>query len=491
LTKRRFNNGIELLLLKTLRSNEIYIGNNKMSSSPLPYIILSLTILSTIRLRKQQNNNNNQQNPNNNKNNIPLLTQILQSTLQSRKTNGSLRSLAYDNNKKQPTIPMTDFSSNDYIGLARNETLSSNIHQAFSAYSTRNSSTDGTSINLNGSTGSRLLSGDSPLYQSCEQYLASFYHSQSALLFNSGYDANVSIFSCVPQPNGIIIFDELSHASMRQGIINSRSSSIEFKHNNIQDLHEKLIQARTTSTANNNQPKSIIIAVEAVYSMDGHVAPLCEICNLAKQFQAYVIVDEAHSTGIFGPQGEGFCEALQLSLSRDDDDDEPEQQADIFARVHTFGKAIGCHGAVIVGSNILRSFLINYAKPLIYSTAMSPHAVISIWEAHQYLTTVATKQQTMLQRLIHTFKQEAITKHHLTITNSDTPIQAIFIPNNNAVVTISRNLLEAGFSVFPIRAPTVPKGTERLRVILHTFNSEEQIIKFLNLVVEQIALFKI
>merc|ERR1719336_1798787 len=208
--------------------------------------------------------------------------------------------------------------------------------------------------------------------------LADFHNAEAALIFNSGFDLNLGLYASVPQTGDIVIFDELVHSSIHEGIKLSRAAkAISFRHNDADDLRRALGDAvRGPEGSGGN----LILAVESVYSMDGHCAPLDEFCDLADEFGAAVIVDEAHGTGVFGAAGAGW--AAELGVERR-----------IFCRVHTFGKALGIHGAVVVGPHVLREYLINYAKPLVYSTSLPAHSLISIRCAYAFLKRTAAERQ--------------------------------------------------------------------------------------------------
>ena len=243
--------------------------------------------------------------------------------LKERKENDALRSL-------MKADGMVDFYSNDYLGVAK---LSFETEGLF------------------GSTGSRLISGNSQRTEEIETELAAFFHQSSALLFNSGYDANLGLFSSVPLKGDTVIYDVLVHASIRDGIRMSLANSHSFAHNDIDNLRDKLSRAKGT----------VYVAVESVYSMDGDQAPLKEILAVCEEEGAFLIVDEAHSGGVLGDNGEGLTTECGI-------DDR------VFAKIITFGKAFGSHGAVVLGSDDLKTYLINFARSLIYTTALSPHS---------------------------------------------------------------------------------------------------------------------
>jgi 8-amino-7-oxononanoate synthase len=266
--------------------------------------------------------------------------------LETRRQNKSLRILPQPNE-------LIDFASNDYIGFSKLEAIFNDTHQFLLD---RN-------IKSNGATGSRLISGNHYLYAETENFIAQFHQSESVLLFNSGYDANVGIFSSVPQKGDLILYDELCHASIRDGIQLSNAKSYKFKHNDFEDL-ELLIQR--------NPNTLIYIVTESVFSMDGDCPNMEELVAVSEKYDCYLVVDEAHALGVFGEKGEGLIQHLQL-------------QDKIFARIMTFGKGLGCHGAVVLGSNELKSYLVNFSRSFIYTTGLSPHSVSTILIGYHYL----------------------------------------------------------------------------------------------------------
>lgn len=329
-----------------------------------------------------------------------------------------------------------DFCSNDYLGIVHNglieKKLAEHSGEAF----------------RHGSTGSRLLAGNYALVEDTEKLLAVFHEAEAGLIFNSGYDANLGLLSCVPQRGDTIIYDYLSHASLRDGIRLSFAQSFSFRHNDLADL-EKRLQAATGT---------IFVVTESVFSMDGDMAPLTAIHTLCEQYGAQLIVDEAHATGVVGPRGEGLVQQLNL-------------QTKCFARIHTFGKAVGCHGAIVLGSERLRNYLVNFARSFIYSTALPEESVAAIRCAYELFPHMQTARA-HLQQLISTFQHASVNWERLV---SDTPIQIVIIPGNDLVKKTAGALQAAGLDVRPILYPTVPAGKERLRIVLHAFNSMEEL----------------
>jgi len=389
----------------------------------------------------------------------PGLKASLEAALEKRREAGLLRGISIQ------AAGQVDFCSNDYLGFAMDHELAFEVDAALAEF--RRGGERGL-----GSTGSRLLSGNSEYYEETERMLADFHNAEAALIFNSGFDLNLGLYASVPQKGDIVIFDELVHSSIHEGIKLSRAAkAISFKHNDVNDLRRVLIEA----ARQDGNRANLILAVESVYSMDGHCALLDEFCNLADEFGASVIVDEAHGTGVFGAAGAGW--AAELGVERR-----------VFCRVHTFGKALGIHGAVVVGPRVLCEYLINYAKPLVYSTSLPAHSLVSIRCAYMFLKRTAAERQWHLQDLIAHFRKRVSKLPSGCVLKSPSPIQAILVPGNKQCVAAARELQQHGFAVLPIRSPTVPKGTERLRIILHYHNTRAEVDALMDLV--EVLLFR-
>ena len=332
-----------------------------------------------------------------------------------------------------------DFCSNDYLGIVRNNLLDSSKEFA------------------DGSTGSRLLTGNYPLIEEAETLLARFHDAAGALIFNSGYDANMGLLASVPQKQDTIVYDELSHASLRDGIRLSFARSFSFRHNDMDDLQKKLQQASG----------NVFVVTESVFSMDGDVCPLEHMVSICKQHGAHIIIDEAHAIGVMGQRGEGVAQQLNL-------------HHECFARVYTFGKACGCHGAVVVGSSKLKEYLVNFARSFIFSTALPPAAVNAIVRSYAVFATLHEERR-QLATLIQQFNSTSFSLEKIA---SQTPIQAVVVPGNDEVRRVALLLQQNNFDVRPIVYPTVPKGRERLRIILHAFNTTEQLKELTDLLSE-------
>ena len=370
------------------------------------------------------------------------LPETLSNKLAVRKQNNALRQLP-------KATDLVDFASNDYLGFSNSNTIFENTHQYLLEHN----------LIQNGATGSRLLSGNHSVYQAAEDYIAQFHQADSALIFNSGYDANVGFFSAVPQKGDLIVYDELCHASIRDGIQLSHAKAYKFFHNDLEDLERLLVRHSETI---------IYIVTESVFSMDGDTPNMEELVQLAEKYQAYVVVDEAHALGVLGEKGEGLVQSLQL-------------QETVFARIVTFGKGLGCHGAAILGGEDLKSYLVNFARSFIYTTGLSPHSVATILTGYQQLELAREVQQKLKNNIVH-FNQE---KNRLSLkplfVHSKSAIQSAILPGNERVKNIAQQLQSNGFDVKPILSPTVPEGQERLRFCLHSFNSEKEITEVLQL----------
>jgi len=217
-------------------------------------------------------------------------------------------------------------------------------------------------------------------------------------------------------------------------------------------LADRLAQVQQSGVA------QVFVVTESVFSMDGDIAPLREMVALCQQYQAHLIVDEAHATGIIGTQGEGLVQAEGLT-------------ANVFARIHTFGKACGCHGAVVLGSERLYSYLINFSRSVMYTTALPEHALHAIEQAYAVFPGMV-QERSHIAALVQQFQQF---EHRYHILAASTPIQAVIIPGNTAVRVAAQQLASQGFDVRPVLYPTVPRGKERLRIIVHSFNTSQQV----------------
>jgi 8-amino-7-oxononanoate synthase len=366
-----------------------------------------------------------------------IFPESLSKLLINRKEKGLLRQL-------KTNFPSIDFCSNDYLGFSKllnNQQSTINNQQSL------------------GSTGSRLISGNSNYIEEVEKEIAKFHSAESALIFNSGYDANLGLFSCVPQKGDLVIYDEFIHASIYDGIRLSHAKHYKFKHNDVSALKD-LIERHKTDFQN------IYIAVESIYSMDGDASPLLEITEQIKNENSiFLIVDEAHAIGVFGTHGSGICNQLGI-------------ENDCFARIYTYGKAMGCHGAVVVGSNSLRDYLINFARSFIYTTALPKHSIDAINGA--YILLKKTEKIEQLHKNISYFISKTTRLNNLI--KSSSAIQCLVIGDNTKADGLENKLAQNNIYAKAIKSPTVKAGTDRLRFCLHSFNTKEEIDLLINTV---------
>jgi 8-amino-7-oxononanoate synthase len=361
----------------------------------------------------------------------------LQQALQKRMELQALRILKIND------LP-SDFCSNDYLGYSRSLPLQQAIEEEWNTLAEQRS---------NGSGGSRLLAGNTAYAEELENDIAAFHQAAAGLIYNSGYDANVGLFSALGQADAIFLYDELIHASVHDGIKLSRATSYLFKHNDLDHLEDRLKIAKGI----------VYVAVESIYSMDGDQAPLTEMAELCARYNAQLIVDEAHATGITPNAGKGLVQQFKL-------------QEKVFARVHTFGKALGCHGAIVLGSDLLRNYLINFSRSFIYTTALPMNSLVAIHQSYKLLQKDQISRE-QLNKNIHHFKEGTGKGSNVNLISSDSPIQSIIISGNEEVKRCAQQLRANGLDVRPILSPTVPKGKERLRICIHAFNTEEELTK--------------
>lgn len=359
-----------------------------------------------------------------------------QESLDKRRDGGTLRSLRLQSNG-------IDFYSNDYLGFAKSKELQHVLLQKVMNAPQL----------LSGSTGSRLISGNSDIAVSVENEIAQKHQFESALLFPSGYNANLALFSTLPSRHDTVIVDEQIHRSVHDGCKLSNARKLKFKHNDIEDLENIL----------KRQEGHCYIAIESLYSMEGDFAPLQEIAALASKYKASLIVDEAHAFGVFGY---GVIEKYQL-------------QNQVSAAVVTYGKALGAHGAAILCNETMKSFLINFATPFIYTTSAQDFQWMSIKTGYEFLDQ-NHKLAEKLQNNIRIFRSRKLQSP----SAETSPVQAIVIPDNQKLKTLQNTLSEEEFLTYAIYSPTVKEGSERLRICLHSFNEEEEIVKLTGIIKE-------
>jgi 8-amino-7-oxononanoate synthase len=323
-----------------------------------------------------------------------------------------------------------DFTSNDYLGLAGSPRLRASIVAALER---------GVPV---GAGGSRLLRGNHPEHEALEDEAASFFGSERMLYFGSGYAANLAIFSTLPQSGDIVVHDALIHASARAGMAAGRAKTVATPYNEVGAFDEAIRAWRTAGGTGHPW-----IAVESLYSMDGDRAPLRELAELADRHDGFLVVDEAHSTGVHGAGGRGFAAGL-------------EGRKNVVV-LHTCGKALGTSGALVGANRLLCDFLVNRARPFIYATAPSPLQAASSREALRIIAD-EPERRSKLHDLIDFANAKAAER--LGIAGNGSQILPIIVGDNSLALRIAQQMQADGFDIRAIRPPTVPTGTARLRI---------------------------
>lgn len=333
-----------------------------------------------------------------------------------------------------------DFTSNDFLAFSKEESIRNILREALDG---------GIPV---GSGGSRLLRGNHPSHEALEHQAAEFFGSEKALYFPTGYAANFALLSTLPQRRDLIVFDALSHASARDGLLATRVNSVKFPHNDASAVEKIIASWRKSNTSNTPW-----IYVESLYSMDGDQAPLTELVDVCNRFDAMLIVDEAHATGVWGSEGKGFTEALGSHPN--------------VITMHTCGKALGTFGALVCAAAEFIDLLISTSRTFIYSTAPPPMNALAVSEALRLLHEKPHLRQQLHRRieLANTLIQRELGK-----SGSGSQIVPVIIGSEEETLAIAQNITDSGFDVRAIRPPTVPPGTARLRlsITLHVSESE-------------------
>ncbi len=333
---------------------------------------------------------------------------------------------------------LLNLSTNDYLGYFNDERLKEASINATKKYG-------------NSTSSSRLVCGNNVLYDEIEKSICKLKNTESALVFNSGYCANVGILNAICSSQTFILADKLIHASLIDSIKMTGCKFSRFLHNNVNDLKKKLEKIDTEKFP------EIIICIESIYSMDGDKAPLKEIKKIADDFNTILFVDEAHSTGIYGENGEGLCKEII------------DENVIIMG---TFGKALGSFGAYFAGAKIFREYLINSSRSLIYTTALTPSNLASIKEVLTLLP--KDKKGEELLKKVKYFR-EKITQKGFNSVDGDSPIIPIIIGENKKAIEVQNQLFDLGFFAVVIREPTVPKNTARLRITINNLMDYEDL----------------
>jgi 8-amino-7-oxononanoate synthase len=335
-----------------------------------------------------------------------------------------------------------DFSSNDYLGLAG----ASRMRKAISA-----AVESGTPI---GAGGSRLLRGNCAEHESLEAEAARFFGAEAAVFFASGYTANFAVLTTLPQRGDLLVLDRLVHASIHEGARAGRAGFRFSAHNDPNSIEDVI---RTWRSAGGTG--RIWIVAESLYSMDGDFAPLEALIAIAERHEAFLMVDEAHATGVYGEQGRGLAAAYE---GREN-----------LVVVHTCGKALGAAGALVTTAKVLRDFIVNRCRPFIFSTAPSPLMAVAVQEALSILRDEPGRQQ-RLTRLIAFAHREIGARQGWQLSGSQ--IMPFVIGDNARAMALAGALQARGFDIRGIRPPTVPPGTARLRISL-TNNVDERDVR--------------
>ena len=337
----------------------------------------------------------------------------------------------YFNNKK-----LINLSSNNYLGFADNKQITEEFLEfAGDKYSF-------------GSASARLLTGTLPVYKELEKLISDLFHKESTLLFNSGYHANVGINSSLTSKGDVIFSDKLNHASIIDGMRLSESKFFRYPHNNMQALEKLLIRERKNF-------KNAVIVSESVFSMDGDIADIQKLVELKEKYNCMLILDEAHAFGVFGQNGLGVTETLGLT-----------DKIDLI--IGTFGKSIASMGAFATGNKPMIDYLINKARSFIFSTALPPvNIAFSKWIIENKLPYTFDKRMNMLK-----IGQKAGSQSHII---------PLIIGGNKEAVDICEILYNNGYFTLPIRPPTVPEGTSRIRISLTTEINEKELFDAISL----------
>jgi 8-amino-7-oxononanoate synthase len=334
-----------------------------------------------------------------------------------------------------------DFTSNDYLGFAHSQRIRSAITAAMER---------GVPA---GSGGSRLLRGNHAEHALLEEEAAAFFGSQRMLYFSTGYAANAALFSTLPQRGDLIVHDALIHASAHEGIAASRAQAVAARHNDVGSFENELAKWRKAGGSGHAW-----IAVESLYSMDGDRAPLAELAALADRYDSFLVIDEAHATGVFGDNGRGLATGLE--------------RRDNVVLLHTCGKALGVSGALLGANAVVCDYLVNRARSFIYSTAPSPLMAAGVREALKMLAEEPRRRLDL--RRLSTFARSYLAET-IGMGGSGSHILPIMIGGTIRALRIAERMRAEGFDIRAIRPPTVPEGTARLRVAI-TLNVDETAI---------------
>jgi len=346
-----------------------------------------------------------------------------------------------------------DFASNDYLGLASSEELMSAARAALDR---------GVSI---GAGGSRLLRGNDREHEALEAEAAAFFGAQSALFFGSGFMANAAIFATLPQRGDLVVHDALIHASAHDGIRACKAERAESHHNDAQAFDDAVKDWRRAGGTGTPW-----IAVESLYSMDGDQAPLADLMDIAERHEGVLVIDEAHATGVLGPEGRGLGAEFEGREG--------------VVTLHTCGKALGVSGALVLGPKVLCDYLINRCRPFIYATAPSP-LVAALVRASLIICRFDGARRDTLQDLVRVTASQL--KARCGVSPSGSQIQPVIVGGDEQAVRLARVMQERGFDVRAVRPPTVPEGTSRLRISVTLNVNEAQVRDMVEALAEELS----
>ena len=333
---------------------------------------------------------------------------------------------------KYSSKDLIDFASNDYLGFSKNKIVSGEIL------------------------------GNEPVFKEVEQFIAQFHQTESALIFNSVKEANLAFFCTIPQKDDLILFDELCHVSIQDAILFSNAKSHSFEHNNFEDLEKLLLNQKPK----NQEPTTIFIITESVFSMDGDTPNLEELIQLSQQYHCNLVIDESNSLGVFGSKGEGLIQMLGL-------------QDFCFARIMTFENALGCECGAIICTNDLKKHLGNFDARSISTREIFPMSAAAILIAYNHLESEKQTIERLRENIIHFNQELNLLGLKPLFVRSKSAIQSAIISGNQNIKRIANQFQEIGFDVKPIFSPEVPEGQERLQFCLHSYNSKEEISEVL------------
>ncbi|MGG3449250.1 8-amino-7-oxononanoate synthase [Domibacillus aminovorans] len=377
--------------------------------------------------------------------------QYLQNELALREERQQIRKLHVTENGPDCWITkdgkrLLNLASNNYLGLAGDKRLIEAAIEAASLYGA-------------GATASRLIVGNYPLYEETEQDIANWKGTERALLIGSGYTANLGALSALLGRNDVVYSDRLNHASITDGIILSRAEQKRYKHNDLEHL-EKLLQETPAN-------KRKLIVTDTVFSMDGDTAYLRELVHIKEKYNALLMVDEAHASGVYGQNGAGLAQELVERID---------------LHMGTFSKALGCSGAYLAGSKLLMEYLTNTMRSFIFTTGMPPSTVGSIKRAVEIVRDESTRRALLMQN--GTLLRDLLKQAGFNTGGSSTHIVPIVIGSNEATISFSQMLQEKGIAAIAVRPPTVPENSSRIRLTVTSEHKPEEIREAVKLIAE-------